>query len=244
VLTANTNHVPGYKNGIAGVARSMPTSAAVDEVARQLKIPCYETPTGWKFFGNLLDAGKITICGEESFGTGSNHVREKDGLWAVLFWLQILSEKKCSVKDLMSNHWHKYGRHYYSRHDYEAIPSSVANEIYNTLEKSLPNLKNHKFANSFVKEAINYSYEDPIDKSVSLNQGLKLTLEDNSRIIVRLSGTGNKGSTLRLYFEKYVDKNRNLFLNPQLALDDLIVSLDGLLNIKGLTKMDKPTVIT
>ena len=244
VLTANTNCVPAYKNGIAGVARSMPTSAAVDRVASQLNVPCYETPTGWKFFGNLLDSGKITICGEESFGTGSNHVREKDGLWAVLFWLQILSEHKCSVSDLISKHWQQYGRNYYSRHDYEAIPSLVANQIYANLEKLLPDIEGNNFANSFIKEAINYSYEDPIDKSISLNQGLKITLEDNSRVIVRLSGTGTKGSTLRLYFEKYADKNENLFLDPQQALNDLILSLDSLLNIKGLTKMDKPTVIT
>tara|TARA_Y100000589_G_scaffold103625_1_gene97932 strand:- start:378 stop:2015 length:1638 start_codon:yes stop_codon:yes gene_type:complete len=244
VLTANTNCVPGYRDGIEGVARSMPTSAAVDEVAHRLHIPCYETPTGWKFFGNLLDSGKITICGEESFGTGSNHVREKDGLWAVLYWLQILSENKCSVSDLISKHWHQYGRNYYSRHDYEAIPSSIANQIYSNLENLLPTLKGHRFANGLVKDAINFSYEDPIDKTISLNQGLKISLEDNSRIIVRLSGTGTKGSTLRLYFEKYANKNQNLFLDPQKALSELITSLDNLLNIKGLTKMDKPTVIT
>ena len=244
ILTANADCVPGYKGLISGVARSMPTSAAVDTVARHLNIPCYETPTGWKFFGNLLDSGNISICGEESFGTGSNHVREKDGLWAVLFWLQILAANKCSVSELISKHWHKYGRHYYSRHDYEAIPSSIANQIYGNLEKLLPSFKNNRFANCSVKEAINYSYEDPIDKSISGNQGLKITLEDNSRIIVRLSGTGTKGSTLRLYFEKYVDNNQNLFLEPQSALKNLIVSLDNLLNIKGLTKMDKPTVIT
>ena len=244
ILTANTDCVPGYRGLISGVARSMPTSAAVDTVAKQLNIPCYETPTGWKFFGNLLDAGKITICGEESFGTGSNHVREKDGLWAVLFWLQILAENKCSVGELIRKHWNQFGRHYYSRHDYEAIPSAIANQIYGSLEKLLPNFKNHKFANCLVKEAINYSYEDPIDKSISLNQGLKITLEDNSRIIVRLSGTGTKGSTLRLYFEKYVNNNQDLSLDPQFALKNLIGSLDDLLNIKGLTKMEKPTVIT
>tara|TARA_Y100001968_G_scaffold324999_1_gene365490 strand:+ start:3916 stop:5553 length:1638 start_codon:yes stop_codon:yes gene_type:complete len=244
ILTANTKCVPLYRNGIEGVARSMPTSAAVDNVASQLDIPCFETPTGWKFFGNLLDAGKITICGEESFGTGSNHVREKDGLWAVLFWLQILSEYKCSVRHLIENHWRQYGRNYYSRHDYESIPSEVANQIYSNFEYLLSSLEGNKFANSFVKEAVNYSYQDPIDQSISLNQGLKLTLEDNSRIIVRLSGTGTKGSTLRLYFDKYVDRNENLFLDPQKALSKLIHSLDSLLNIKGLTKMDKPTVIT
>jgi len=244
VLTANTNCVPGYKDGISGVARSMPTSAAVDRVAEKLNIPCYETPTGWKFFGNLLDSGKITICGEESFGTGSNHVREKDGLWAVLFWLQILSEYKCSVSDLIKKHWQNFGRNYYSRHDYEAIPSLVAEEIYTNLEKLLPKLAGNKFANSNVREATNYSYQDPIDNSTSSNQGLKIILENNSRIILRLSGTGTKGSTLRLYFEKSVDRRDDLFLNPQIALRELITGIDSLLNIKELTKMDKPTVIT
>ena len=244
VITANTNLIPGYKNSMFGVARSMPTSMAVDCVAKELNIPCYETPTGWKFFGNLLDSDKITICGEESFGTGSNHVREKDGLWAVLFWLQILAAKKCSVMDLMNEHWSKFGRNYYSRHDYEAIPSEIAQLIYDNLESLLPNLKNERFSNSLVLDADNFSYEDPIDKTISTNQGLRIILENNSRIILRLSGTGTKGSTLRLYFEKSSFSNGKLDLNPQLALQDLITSLDDLLNISTLTKMDRPTVIT
>ena len=244
VITANANLIPGYKNAVSGVARSMPTSMAVDCVAKELNIPCYETPTGWKFFGNLLDSDRITICGEESFGTGSNHVREKDGLWAVLFWLQILAAKKCSVMDLMNQHWSKYGRNYYSRHDYEAIPSEIASQIYDNLESLLPNLNNEKFSNSLVLEADNFSYEDPIDKTLSTNQGLRIILENNSRIILRLSGTGTKGSTLRLYFEKLSLSNSKLDLNPQIALQDLITSLDDLLNISTLTKMDRPTVIT
>ena len=244
VITANTNFVPGYKNTMYGVARSMPTSMAVDCVAKELNIPCYETPTGWKFFGNLLDSDRITICGEESFGTGSNHVREKDGLWAVLFWLQILAAKKCSVMDLMNQHWSKFGRNYYSRHDYEAIPAEIANQIYENLESLLPNLKNERFSNSLVLEADNFSYEDPIDKTISTNQGLRILLENNSRIILRLSGTGTKGSTLRLYFEKFSPPNGKIDLNPQIALKDLITSLDDLLNISTLTKMDRPTVIT
>ena len=244
VITANTNLIPGYKNSMSGVARSMPTSMAVDCVAKELNIPCYETPTGWKFFGNLLDSDKITICGEESFGTGSNHVREKDGLWAVLFWLQILAVKKCSVLDLMNQHWSKFGRNYYTRHDYEAIPSEIANQIYENLESLLPNLKNERFSNSLVLDADNFSYEDPIDKTISTNQGLRIILENNSRIILRLSGTGTKGSTLRLYFEKSSRSNGKLDLNPQTALKDLIRSLDDLLNISTLTKMDRPTVIT
>ena len=244
VITANTNLIPGYKNSMSGVARSMPTSMAVDCVAKELNIPCYETPTGWKFFGNLLDSDKITICGEESFGTGSNHVREKDGLWAVLFWLQILAVKKCSVLDLMNQHWSKFGRNYYTRHDYEAIPSEIANQIYENLESLLPNLKNERFSNSLVLDADNFSYEDPIDKTITTNQGLRIILENNSRIILRLSGTGTKGSTLRIYFERSSLSNGKLDLNPQTALKDLITSLDTLLNISVLTKMDRPTVIT
>ena len=244
VITANTNCVPGYKDGIAGVARSMPTSSAVDFVASALNIPCFETPTGWKFFGNLLDSNLITICGEESFGTGSNHVREKDGLWAVLYWLQILAVKNCSVSELIQNHWKQYGRNYYSRHDYEAIPSTIANQIFNDLSSKLPNLKENKFAGNFVKQADNFSYLDPVDNSISKNQGLRIILEDNSRVILRLSGTGTKGSTLRLYFEKFSSSQQNLVLNPQVALKDLINDLDHLLNISKLTKMEKPTVIT
>ena len=244
VITANTNCVPRYKDGIAGVARSMPTSSAVDFVARALNIPCFETPTGWKFFGNLLDSNLITICGEESFGTGSNHVREKDGLWAVLYWLQILAVKNCSVSELIQNHWKQYGRNYYSRHDYEAIPSTIANQIFNNLSSMLPSLKDNKFAGNLVKQADNFSYLDPIDNSISKNQGLRIVLEDNSRVIIRLSGTGTKGSTLRLYFEKFASSHHNLDLNPQIALKDLINDLDHLLNISRLTKMEKPTVIT
>ncbi len=244
VITANTNLVPGYKNSMSGVARSMPTSMAVDCVAKKLNIPCYETPTGWKFFGNLLDSDKITICGEESFGTGSNHVREKDGLWAVLYWLQILAAKKCSVMDVMNQHWATFGRNYYSRHDYEAIPSEIANQIYDNLKSILPKLKNERFSNSLVLDADNFSYEDPIDNTISTNQGLRIILENNSRIILRLSGTGTKGSTLRLYFEKSCLSNEKIDLNPQIALQDLINSVDNLLNISTLTKMDRPTVIT
>jgi len=244
VITANTNLIPGYKDGISGVARSMPTSMAVDSVAEALNIPCFETPTGWKFFGNLLDSNKITICGEESFGTGSNHVREKDGLWAVLFWLQILASKKCTVLDLMNNHWRQFGRNYYSRHDYESIPSSIANKIYQDLSEKLQTLKGNKFANRLVRDADNFSYIDPVDSSVSSNQGLRIVLENSARVIVRLSGTGTKGSTLRLYFERFSGVTEDLNLNPQIALKEMIDDLDNLLHISKLTKMNKPTVIT
>ena len=244
VITANTTCVPGYKEGISGVARSMPTSSAVDIVASALNIPCFETPTGWKFFGNLLDSNLITICGEESFGTGSNHVREKDGLWAVLYWLQILAEKNCSVSDLIKNHWRQFGRNYYSRHDYEAIPSNIANQIFDKLSSMLPALIGTNFAGNLVKDADNFSYLDPVDNSISENQGLRVILEDNSRVIVRLSGTGTKGATLRLYFEKFINPQQNLSLNPQIALKPLIDDIDDLLNISKLTKMKTPTVIT
>jgi len=244
VITANTTCVPGYKEGISGVARSMPTSSAVDIVASALNIPCFETPTGWKFFGNLLDSNLITLCGEESFGTGSNHVREKDGLWAVLYWLQILAEKNCSVSDLIKNHWRQFGRNYYSRHDYEAIPSNIANQIFDKLSAMLPTLIGTNFAGNSVKDADNFSYLDPVDNSISENQGLRVILEDNSRVIVRLSGTGTKGATLRLYFEKFINPQQNLSLNPQIALKPLIDDLDDLLNISKLTKMETPTVIT
>ncbi len=244
VITANTKCVPGYKEGISGVARSMPTSSAVDIVASALNIPCFETPTGWKFFGNLLDSNLITLCGEESFGTGSNHVREKDGLWAVLYWLQILSEKNCSVSDLIKNHWRQFGRNYYSRHDYEAIPSNIANQIFDKLSAMLPTLIGTNFAGNSVKDADNFSYLDPVDHSISENQGLRVILEDNSRVIVRLSGTGTKGATLRLYFEKFINPQQNLSLNPQIALKPLIDDLDDLLNISKLTQMETPTVIT
>ncbi len=244
IITANTHLVPGYKDGISGVARSMPTSTAVDSVAKELKIPYYETPTGWKFFGNLLDANLISICGEESFGTGSNHVREKDGLWAVLYWLQILTSKNCSVSECINEHWNKYGRNYYSRHDYEAIPIEVANQIFEKFSTVLPKLNGTKFAKKIVKKSDNFSYIDPIDNSISENQGLRIVLEDESRIILRLSGTGTKGATLRLYFENIQSASGNLHLNPQIALKDLIVAVDDLLDIRNLTNMTCPTVIT
>ncbi|WP_036896296.1 alpha-D-glucose phosphate-specific phosphoglucomutase, partial [Prochlorococcus marinus] len=195
VLTANANCVPAYSGGLLGVARSMPTSSAVDVVAKDLDISCFETPTGWKFFGNLLDSGQITLCGEESFGTGSNHVREKDGLWAVLFWLQILAHKKCSVEELMHKHWDHFGRHYYSRHDYESIASDIAQNLYETVELRLPSLIGNSFAGRQVTTADNFTYTDPVDHSITARQGLRILLDDGSRVILRLSGTGTKGAT-------------------------------------------------
>ncbi len=244
VLTANAHLVPAYANGLTGVARSMPTSAAVDVVAKDLGINCFETPTGWKFFGNLLDENLITLCGEESFGTGSNHVREKDGLWAVLFWLQILAEKGCSVSELMTMHWSHYGRHYYSRHDYEEIKSEAANDLYARLKKMLPTLVGQAFAGSEVSLADDFSYNDPVDNSITTNQGLRLILKDGSRVIMRLSGTGTKGATLRVYLERYVPKTGDLTQDPQRALSNLITGINNLAEIKQRTGMSRPTVIT
>ncbi len=244
VLAANAELIPAYRNGLLGVARSMPTSSAVDVVAKKLGINCYETPTGWKYFGNLLDAGKITICGEESFGTGSNHIREKDGLWAVLFWLQILSVKRCSVLDLMLDHWSTFGRNYYSRHDYESISLEKANELYQRLELILPTLSNQPFAGQNVCSADNFSYTDPIDSSIAKNQGLRIILDDASRVIVRLSGTGTQGATLRIYYEKFEPANGNLNQDPQQVLASLINAMDELGEITKRTGMDSPTVIT
>ena len=222
----------------------MPTSSAVDIVAKELGINCYETPTGWKFFGNLLDSNRITLCGEESFGTGSNHVREKDGLWAVLFWLQILAEKKCSVEELMQKHWNRFGRHYYSRHDYESISIDVANGLYKRLELMLPSLLGKSFASRRITIADNFKYTDPVDDSITHSQGLRVILDDGSRVVLRLSGTGTKGATLRVYLESYVLPDGDLNQNPQIALADMIKAIDDLAEISKRTGMDQPTVIT
>ena len=244
VLTANATLAPAYAKGLAGVARSMPTSAAVDVVAKELGINCYETPTGWKFFGNLLDAGQITLCGEESFGTGSDHVREKDGLWAVLFWLQILAKRQCSVAEIMADHWKRFGRHYYSRHDYEAVDSTAAHGLYDRLEAMLPNLKGQPFAGGTIRDADNFSYTDPIDNSVTKGQGLRILLEDGSRVVIRLSGTGTKGATIRVYLESYVPNSGDLNQDPQVALGEMIRAINDLAEIEQRTGMDRPTVIT
>ena len=244
VLTANASVVPAYASGLAGVARSMPTSAAVDVVAKELGIDCFETPTGWKFFGNLLDASRITLCGEESFGTGSNHIREKDGLWAVLFWLQILAERRCSIAEIMAEHWKRFGRHYYSRHDYEAVPSDAAHGLYNRLEGMLPGLIGQSLAGRSISGADNFSYTDPVDGSVTKGQGLRILLEDGSRVVVRLSGTGTKGATIRVYLESYVPSTGDLNQDPQIALADMISGINALAEIQERTGMDRPTVIT
>ena len=244
VLAANATLVPGYRSGLKGIARSMPTSQAADRVAEKLGIPCFETPTGWKFFGNLLDADRVTICGEESFGTSSNHIREKDGLWAVLFWLNILAVKQQSVEELMHDHWQTYGRNYYSRYDYEGVESDRANTLMTNLHAQLPTLKGRKFGVREVEYSDDFSYTDPIDGSVSNNQGVRIGFTDRSRIVFRLSGTGTQGATLRVYLEQYEADPTKHHLDPQEALADLIAIAEQVAQIRTLTGMEKPTVIT
>jgi phosphoglucomutase len=244
VMAANAKLIPGYREGLAGIARSMPTSQAPDRVAAALGIDCYETPTGWKFFGNLLDAGKATLCGEESFGTGSNHVREKDGLWAVLFWLNILAVRQQSVEEVVQDHWRTYGRNYYSRHDYEAVASDAANQLIEGLRSQLSSLKGQTLGRYTVEYADDFSYTDPVDGSVSKNQGVRIGFTDGSRIVFRLSGTGTQGATLRLYLESYEADPAKHDQDPQVALGELITLADQLAKIQELTGRDKPTVIT
>lgn len=244
ILAANAKLVPGYKDGLAGIARSMPTSAAADRVAARLGIECFETPTGWKFFGNLLDAGKATLCGEESFGTGSNHIREKDGLWAVLFWLNILAVRQQSVEAIVQEHWQLYGRNFYSRHDYEGVDSAQAQALVDHVHAQMPTLKGKMFGAYEVAYADDFGYTDPIDGSVSKNQGIRIGFTDGSRLVLRLSGTGTQGATLRLYLESYEPNIAKHTLDPQVALGGLIDIAEELAQIKSFTGMDKPTVIT
>jgi phosphoglucomutase len=244
ILAANATLVPGYKDGIAGIARSMPTSQAADRVAEKLGVACYETPTGWKFFGNLLDAGKATLCGEESFGTGSNHVREKDGLWAVLFWLNILAVRQQSVQEIVQEHWQTYGRNYYSRHDYEGVASDRAQELVDRLQSLLPTLKGKSYGSYQVEYSDDFAYEDPIDGSISRNQGIRIGFTDGSRIVLRLSGTGTQGATLRVYFESFEPDPQKQHQDTQQALGELIAIAEDLAQIRHYTGMEKPTVIT
>ena len=244
ILAANAHLVPAYKGGLAGIARSMPTSQAPDRVAARLGIECYETPTGWKFFGNLLDAGKATLCGEESFGTGSNHVREKDGLWAVLFWLNVLAARQQSVEAIVKEHWQLYGRNFYSRHDYEGVDSDRANTLIDNLRNKFADLPSQKFGNYEVAFCDDFSYTDPVDGSISSKQGVRIGFTDDSRIVFRLSGTGTEGATLRLYVESYEPNIAKHSLDTQEALKELIEIADQIAQIKTLTGRDRPTVIT
>ncbi|AOG09676.1 alpha-D-glucose phosphate-specific phosphoglucomutase [Agrobacterium sp. RAC06] len=244
MIAANATCAPGYRQGIAGIARSMPTSAAADRVAEKLGIGMYETPTGWKFFGNLMDAGKVTVCGEESFGTGSDHVREKDGLWAVLFWLNIVAARKQSVKQIVESHWAEYGRNYYSRHDYEGVDTDNANALVAALRAKLDSLPGTKINGLTVSAADDFAYHDPIDHSVSKNQGIRILFDGGSRIVFRLSGTGTSGATLRLYVERYEPDASRHGIETQGALADLIAAAEEVAEIKRYTGMNEPTVIT
>ncbi len=244
VMAANANRVPGYQKGLAGIARSMPTSQAADRVAQKRGFACYETPTGWKFFGNLLDAGKVTLCGEESFGTGSDHVREKDGLWAVLFWLNILAESKDSVAGIVRAHWREFGRNVYSRHDYEDVDSGHAEQLIQGLNEQMAQLPGKKLGRYTVAFCDNFQYTDPIDGSVSTNQGLRIGFTDGSRIVFRLSGTGTVGATLRVYLESFEGDPTKQDQDAQDALAELIQIADQVAGIKRFTQRDVPTVIT
>jgi phosphoglucomutase len=244
VLVANAHLVPGYAAGLKGVARSMPTSAAVDRVAAALGIKCFETPTGWKFFGNLLDAGQVTLCGEESAGTGSDHVREKDGVWAVLFWLNILAVRGESVETIVREHWRRFGRNYYSRHDYEGLDSAAANTLMAHLRASLATLPGQTVDGASIESADDFSYTDPVDGSVSSGQGIRIGLADGSRVVYRLSGTGTEGATLRVYLERFEPDAAKHGIETQQALAPLIALADRLAGIRERTGRAAPTVIT
>ncbi|HEX8068732.1 MAG TPA: alpha-D-glucose phosphate-specific phosphoglucomutase, partial [Pyrinomonadaceae bacterium] len=234
--------IPGYGAGLAGLARSMPTSTAVDRVAAALGVPCYETPTGWKFFGNLMDAGLCTICGEESFGTGSNHVREKDGLWAVLAWLSILAAARKPVAEVVAAHWRRFGRSYYQRHDYEALAAGAANQMLAALREKLPTLPGTAFAGGEIARADDFSYTDPVDASVSERQGVRLLLADGSRVVCRLSGTGTAGATLRIYLERYRADGGGADVGA--VLDPLAAAARELLALSAYCDREAPNVVT
>jgi phosphoglucomutase len=244
VIAANAALAPGYAAGIAGIARSMPTSAAADRVAQKLGVPCYETPTGWKFFGNLMDAGKVTLCGEESFGTGSSHVREKDGLWAVLFWLNILAKRRLSVEEILHSHWAEFGRNVYSRHDYEALPADLAAGIMAQVRGQFDSLPGKRFGDYVVNFCDDFSYTDSIDGSLSTGQGLRIVMEDGSRIVFRLSGTGTEGATLRIYLEAFEGDPARQRLDAQELLAALIGIADELSQLKQRSARERPTVTT
>ena len=244
MLAANAHLAPAYAGGLAGIARSMPTSAASDRVAEKLGIGSYETPTGWKFFGNLLDAGKVTLCGEESAGTGSNHVREKDGLWAVLLWLNILAQRKQSVAEVVSDHWATYGRDYYSRHDFENVPSDQANALMSALRAKLANLAGQTIGGLEVAVADEFSYNDPVDGSVSKNQGVRIGLKGGGRAVFRLSGTGTQGATLRLYLEQYSGESGDITQDTQTALKDVRKAAIEVSEMQALIGRIEPDVIS
>jgi phosphoglucomutase len=245
MIAANMHLAPGYKGGIAGIARSMPTSGAADRVAEKLGIRCYETPTGWKFFGNLLDAGLATICGEESAGTGSDHVREKDGLWAVLFWLNILAARQGeSVADILRAHWRRFGRDVYTRHDYEEIETAPTEALMADLRAKAPALAGQRFGARVVRLCDDFAYTDPVDHSTTAHQGIRVLFEDGARIVFRLSGTGTAGATLRVYFEAHEPDPARQDRDPQAALADLFAAADEIAGIRAHTGREAPSLIT
>lgn len=244
IMTANAHHIPGYKLGVRGVARSLPTSRAVDKVAEIMGLDCYETPTGWKYFGNLLDDKRITLCGEESFGSGSDHIREKDGIWAVLFWLNLIAIKQQSVEEITRAHWKQYGRHYYTRHDYEALDSKVANDLMQHLRELARSLAGTTYASNKVVLSDDFSYVDPVDNSITEHQGIRILFEDESRIVFRLSGTGTEGATLRIYIERYISDASQHDMPTQAALAEFIDIANRIAEIKVRCNRDRPDVIT
>lgn len=244
VLAANAELIPGYRDGLAGVARSMPTSRALDRVAARLEIPCYETPTGWKFFGNLMDAGKMTICGEESFGTGSNHVREKDGLWAVLFWLNLIAARGQPARSIVRDHWESFGRDFFSRHDYEGVESQAAQALVDKLREKLPVLSGQVLAGLQIEQADDFEYTDEVDGSVSSQQGIRIFFTGGERIVFRLSGTGTSGATLRVYFDRFERDPSLQGTATHIALGPLIAAAEELAGITEHTGRQEPDVIT
>ena len=244
ILAANAAVAPGYRGGIKGIARSMPTSTAPDRVAQALGVPCFETPTGWKYFGNLLDAGLVTLCGEESYGTGSDHIREKDGLWAILFWLNLLATSGMPVEDIVREHWARFGRNYYSRHDYEAVDKAAADGLMARLRELLPALAGTTLGEHTVALADDFVYTDPVDHSVATKQGIRIIMTDGSRIVYRLSGTGTEGATIRLYLEQYEADTTRHAIDTQLALSALAQAADSLAELKLRTGRAGPTLVT
>ena len=244
IIAANASVAPGYRAGLAGIARSMPTSTAADRVAKALGVPCFETPTGWKYFGNLMDAGMVTLCGEESYGTGSNHIREKDGVWAVLFWLNLLAASGKPVDTIVREHWARFGRNYYSRHDYEAVESAAAEDMMAHLRGQLAGLAGQQPDGFTVTLADDFVYTDPVDHSVASKQGVRIVMSDGSRIVFRLSGTGTEGATIRLYLEKYEADTARHDIDPQVALAGLAAIAANLSQLKARTGRDHPTIIT
>jgi phosphoglucomutase len=244
IIAANATVAPGYRDGLKGIARSMPTSTAADRVARALGVPSFETPTGWKYFGNLLDAGLATLCGEESYGTGSNHIREKDGVWAVLFWLNLLAASGKPVDAIVHQHWGRFGRNYYSRHDYEAVDSAAAEAMMEHLRGQLDGLAGRQLDGFTVTLADDFVYTDPVDHSVATRQGVRIVMDDGSRIVFRLSGTGTEGATVRLYLEKYEADPARHDIDPQQALAGLAAIAEQLSQLKTRTGRSHPTVVT